>query len=111
MSRFFLDITDSQIALIAGNAVIHSPGAALSGASSGIGSGVSSDGSSLTFGQAVFETLKRRPLETRTDFWAQLSTIHRGLIENVGRETVSLGVQIGRGHPLLESRRPQNRGR
>lgn len=75
MSCFFLDITDSQIALIAGNAVIHSPGAALAGASSGIDSGVSSDGSSLTFGQAVFETLKRRPLETRTDFWAQLSTV------------------------------------
>ena len=67
MSRTFLDITDSQIALVAGNSVIQSPGAALAG--------VSSDGTSFAFGQAVFEILKRRPLETRTDFWAQLSTV------------------------------------
>ena len=66
MSRTFLDITDSQIALIAGSSIIQSPGAAL--ADGGLG------GASLAFGQAVFETLKRRPLETRTDFWAQLST-------------------------------------
>ena len=66
MSRTFLDITDSQIALIAGSSIIQSPGAALADGASG--------GASLAFGQAVFETLKRRPLETRTDFWAQLST-------------------------------------
>lgn len=67
MSRIFLDITDSQISLIAGSSIIQSPGAALAGGSSGR--------ASLVFGQAVFETLKRRPLETRTDFWAQLSTV------------------------------------
>jgi hypothetical protein len=67
MSRIFLDITDSQITLIAGSSIIQSPGAALAGGSSG--------GASLVFGEAVFETLKRRPLETRTDFWAQLSTV------------------------------------
>lgn len=66
MSHTFLDITDSQIALIAGSSIIQSPGAALADGSLG--------GASLAFGQAVFETLKRRPLETRTDFWAQLST-------------------------------------
>lgn len=66
MSRTFLDITDSQIALIAGSSIIQSPGAALADGGSG--------GASLAFGQVVFETLKRRPLETRTDFWAQLST-------------------------------------
>ena len=66
MSHTFLDITDSQIALIAGSSIIQSPGAALADGSL--------DGASLAFGQAVFETLKRRPLETRTDFWAQLST-------------------------------------
>ena len=66
MSRTFLDITDSQIALIAGSLIIQSPGAALADGGSG--------GASLAFGQVVFETLKRRPLETRTDFWAQLST-------------------------------------
>ena len=66
MSHTFLDITDSQIALIAGSSIIQSPGAALADGGSG--------GASLAFGQAVFETLKRRPLETRTDFWAQLST-------------------------------------
>ena len=66
MSRLFLDITDSQIALIAGSLIIQSPGAALQ--NGGIGE------ASLVFGKVVFETLKRRPLETRTDFWAQLST-------------------------------------
>ncbi len=66
MSRFYLDITDSQIALIAGSSIIQSPGAALANGSSGE--------ASLAFGKVVFETLKRRPLETRTDFWAQLST-------------------------------------
>lgn len=66
MSRTFLDITDSQIVLIAGSSIIQSPGAALADGGS--------SGASLAFGQAVFETLKRRPLETRTDFWAQLST-------------------------------------
>ena len=66
MSRFFLDITDSQIALIAGSSIIQSPGAALTDGSVGK--------ASFAFGQVVFETLKRRPLETRTDFWAQLST-------------------------------------
>ena len=66
MSRFYLDITDSQIALIAGSSIIQSPGAALANGSAGE--------ASLAFGKVVFETLKRRPLETRTDFWAQLST-------------------------------------
>lgn len=66
MSRFYLDITDSQIALIAGSSIIQSPGAALANGSTGE--------ASLAFGKVVFETLKRRPLETRTDFWAQLST-------------------------------------
>ena len=66
MSRFYLDITDSQIALIAGSSIIQSPGAALTNGSAGE--------ASLAFGKVVFETLKRRPLETRTDFWAQLST-------------------------------------
>ena len=33
MSRFYLDITDSQIALIAGGSIIQSPGAALSNGS------------------------------------------------------------------------------
>ena len=66
MSRFYLDITDSQIALITGGSIIQSPGAALSNGSAGE--------ASLEFGKLVFETLKRRPLETRTDFWAQLST-------------------------------------
>ena len=66
MSRFYLDITDSQIALIAGSSIIQSPGAALANGNAGE--------ASLAFGKVVFETLKRRPLETRTDFWAQLST-------------------------------------
>lgn len=66
MSRFYLDITDSQIALIAESSIIQSPGAALANGSAGE--------ASLAFGKVVFETLKRRPLETRTDFWAQLST-------------------------------------
>lgn len=66
MSQFFLDITDSQIALVAGSSIIQSPGAVLASGSSGE--------ASLIFGQAVLGTLKRRPLETRTDFWAQLST-------------------------------------
>ena len=66
MSRSYLDITDSQIALIAESSIIQSPGAALANGSAGE--------ASLAFGKVVFETLKRRPLETRTDFWAQLST-------------------------------------
>jgi hypothetical protein len=66
MSPFFLDITDSQITLVGRNSIIQSPGAALANGNAGEGS--------LAFGKVVFETLKRRPLETRTDFWAQLST-------------------------------------
>ncbi len=72
MSRFLLDITDSQLALMAGDAIIQSPGAALSGSDPVSGR---NNETGLTFGQVVFETLKRRPLETRTDFWAQLSTV------------------------------------
>ena len=76
MSRFFLDITDSQIALISGSSIIQSPGAALACDSSGSGSGSGSNNEApLAFGQTVFEALKRRPLDTRTDFWAQLSTV------------------------------------
>lgn len=65
MSRVFLDITDSQIALVASSSIIQSPGAVLA-------SGSPSE-ASLIFGEAALRTLKRRPLETRTDFWAQLS--------------------------------------
>ena len=64
MSHILLDITDSQITLTSGSTVIASPGAALA----------SSDGR-LVFGHVVLEELKRRPLETRTDFWSQLSTV------------------------------------
>ena len=64
MSHILLDITDSQIALTSASPVIASPGAALA----------TSDGR-LVFGHAVLEELKRRPLETRTDFWSQLSTV------------------------------------
>lgn len=72
MSRFILDITDSQIALISGSSIIQSPGAALA---CGSDKSHSKNEAPLAFGQTVFEALKRRPLETRTDFWAQLSTV------------------------------------
>ena len=64
MSHILLDITDSQIALTSGSRLIESPGAALA----------TSEGR-LVFGHAVLEELKRRPLETRADFWSQLSTV------------------------------------
>lgn len=68
MSRFFLDITDSQIALLGESSFVQSPGAVLA-------KGHDANAQNLAFGQAIFEELKRRPLETRTDFWAQLSTV------------------------------------
>ena len=61
MSHILLDITDSQIALTSGSPVIESPGAELA----------TSDGQ-LVFGHAALEELKRRPLETRADFWSRL---------------------------------------
>jgi len=77
MSRIILDITDSQIVLSAGSSIIRSPGAALASVSGGISRADrnAQNSSTLTFGQPVLEVLKRRPLETRTDFWAQLSTV------------------------------------
>ena len=69
MSRHVLDITDSQIALVSPTSIIQSPGAALANVID-----QSKASTQLAFGQSVFEALKRRPLETRTDFWAQLST-------------------------------------